>query len=111
MRTGTAERNLEASDILVAAGRTPNTDRLDVAKGGVELDAHGHVRVNDKLETSAADVWAMGDCAGSPHFTHVSYDDFRVVLNNLGGGNRTHARPAHSLLPVHRPGAGPCRHE
>ena len=89
VRPGTTERTLEASDILVAAGRTPNTDRLDVAKAGVELDARGYIRVNDKLQTSAADVWAMGDCAGSPQFTHVGYDDFRVVLDNLAGGSRT----------------------
>ncbi|HVX14416.1 MAG TPA: FAD-dependent oxidoreductase [Pirellulales bacterium] len=86
---GDAERTLEASDILVAAGRTPNTDRLDVAKAGVELDGRGYVRVNEKLQTTAADVWATGECAGSPQFTHVGEDDCRVVLDNLAGGNRT----------------------
>jgi pyruvate/2-oxoglutarate dehydrogenase complex dihydrolipoamide dehydrogenase (E3) component len=89
VRSGTAERTLEASDILVAAGRTPNTDRLDVAKGGVELDSRGYIRVNEKLQTTAADVWATGDCAGSPQFTHVGFDDFRIVLANLAGGSRT----------------------
>lgn len=89
VRTGAAVNFLEASDILVAAGRTPNTDRLDVAKGGVRLDSRGYVDVNDRLQASAADVWATGDCAGSPQFTHVGYDDFRVVLDNLSGGSRT----------------------
>jgi pyruvate/2-oxoglutarate dehydrogenase complex dihydrolipoamide dehydrogenase (E3) component len=89
VREGTSERTIEASDILVAAGRTPNADRLEVAKGNVRLDARGYIEVNEKLQTSAADVWAMGDCAGSPQFTHVGYDDFRVVMDNLSGGNRT----------------------
>jgi len=89
VRTGTTERMLDASDILVAAGRTPNTDRLDVARAGVALDSRGYIRVNEKLQTSAADVWAMGDCAGSPQFTHAGFDDFRVVMANLSGGTRT----------------------
>ncbi len=89
LRSLATESTLEATDILVAAGRTPNTDRLDVARGGVELDSRGYIRVNDRLQTSAGDVWAMGDCAGSPQFTHVGYDDFRVVLSNLNGGDRT----------------------
>ena len=71
VRAGATERTLDATDILVAAGRTPNTDRLDLAKAGVELDARGYIRVNEKLQTSAADVWATGECAGSPQFTHV----------------------------------------
>jgi pyruvate/2-oxoglutarate dehydrogenase complex dihydrolipoamide dehydrogenase (E3) component len=89
VRSGAKERTLEASDILVAAGRTPNTDQLDAAKAGVELDPRGYVRVNDRLQTSAPDVWATGECAGSPQFTHVGEDDGRVVLDNLTGGNRT----------------------
>jgi pyruvate/2-oxoglutarate dehydrogenase complex dihydrolipoamide dehydrogenase (E3) component len=89
VRTGRAEKTLEASDILVAAGRTPNTDRLDVARAGVELDSRGYIRVNDRLQTSAPDVWATGECAGSPQFTHVGEDDCRVVLDNQAGGSRT----------------------
>src|SRR5262249_29960877 len=58
VRSGVAERTFEASDILVAVGRTPNTDRLDVARAGVELDSRGYIRVNDRLQTSAPDVWA-----------------------------------------------------
>jgi pyruvate/2-oxoglutarate dehydrogenase complex dihydrolipoamide dehydrogenase (E3) component len=73
----------------VAAGRTPNTDRLDAAKAGVEVDARGYIRVNDRLQTTAPDVWATGECAGSPHSTHVGEDDCRIVLENLAGGSRT----------------------
>jgi pyruvate/2-oxoglutarate dehydrogenase complex dihydrolipoamide dehydrogenase (E3) component len=89
LRSGSAEKTLEASDILVAAGRTPNTDQIDIGKAGVELDARGYIRVNERLQTTAPDVWAVGDCAGSPFFTHVGEDDFRVVLSHLDGGNRT----------------------
>jgi pyruvate/2-oxoglutarate dehydrogenase complex dihydrolipoamide dehydrogenase (E3) component len=89
VRSGAVEGILEASDILVATGRTPNTDRLDAAKAGVELDARGYIAVNDRLQTSAPDVWATGECAGSPQFTHVGEDDCRIVLDNLAGGSRT----------------------
>jgi pyruvate/2-oxoglutarate dehydrogenase complex dihydrolipoamide dehydrogenase (E3) component len=89
VRSGSAERRLEASDILVAVGRTPNTDRLDLDKAGVDLDSRGYIRVNDRLQTGAPDVWAMAECAGSPQFTHVGEDDCRIVLDNLAGGNRT----------------------
>jgi pyruvate/2-oxoglutarate dehydrogenase complex dihydrolipoamide dehydrogenase (E3) component len=82
-------RMIDATDILVATGRTPNGDQIDAAKGGVEITAKGFIKVNDKLETTAAGVWATGDCAGSPHFTHVGFDDFRIVRDNLAGGNRT----------------------
>ncbi|HEV3298657.1 MAG TPA: FAD-dependent oxidoreductase [Planctomycetaceae bacterium] len=89
VRSGDREATLDASDILVATGRTPNTDRIDLAKAGVELDARGFIRVNERLETTARDVWAMGECAGSPQFTHVGEDDFRIVLSDLDGGDRT----------------------
>ena len=89
LREGNVERTVEGSDILVAAGRTPNTDRIEPAKAGIELDDRGYFRVNDRLQTTAENVWAVGDCAGSPQFTHVGEDDSRVVLSNLAGGNRT----------------------
>jgi pyruvate/2-oxoglutarate dehydrogenase complex dihydrolipoamide dehydrogenase (E3) component len=73
----------------VAIGRTPNTRGIGLETAGVELDPRGYIKVNERLETTAPDVWAMGDCAGSPHFTHVAYDDFRVVRDNLNGGSRT----------------------
>src|SRR2546425_7420319 len=83
------DRTIEGSDILVAAGRTPNTAAIGLDKAGIELDAHGYVAVNDRLETSAPEVWALGDCAGSPQFTHVSFDDFRVIRDNLAGAYRS----------------------
>jgi pyruvate/2-oxoglutarate dehydrogenase complex dihydrolipoamide dehydrogenase (E3) component len=89
VRSGETERTLEASDILVATGRTPNTDRLDADRAGVDLDVRGYIRVNDRLQTTAPDVWATGECAGSPQFTHVGEDDCRIVLDNLAGGSRT----------------------
>src|SRR5262249_27226892 len=89
VRSGAREQTLEASDILVAAGRTPNTDRLHLDRAGVEVDSRGYIRVNDRLQTTAPDVWATGESAGSPHFTHAGEDDFRVVLDNLSGGSRT----------------------
>ena len=80
---------IEATDVLVATGRTPNTQGIGLDKTGVELDGRGYIKVNDRLETTAPNVWAMGDCAGSPHFTHVAFDDFRIVRDNLNGGHRT----------------------
>jgi pyruvate/2-oxoglutarate dehydrogenase complex dihydrolipoamide dehydrogenase (E3) component len=88
MRVAGAEKSIEASDILVATGRTPNTDGLDLDKAGVQLDSRGYVRVDEKLQTTAPGVWAMGDCAGSPQFTHVGFDDFRIVRDNLAGKPR-----------------------
>ena len=84
-----SDQTIEGSDILVAAGRTPNTDGIGLDLAGVALDARGYVAVNDRLETSAPDVWAIGECAGSPQFTHVSFDDFRIIRANLAGGDRT----------------------
>jgi pyruvate/2-oxoglutarate dehydrogenase complex dihydrolipoamide dehydrogenase (E3) component len=83
------KREIEATDLLVASGRTPNTQSAGLDRAGVALDARGYVQVNDRLETTAENVWALGDCAGSPHFTHAAYDDFRVVRDNLNGGNRS----------------------
>ena len=89
VRMAQGDRTIEGSDILVAAGRTPNTAAIGLDKAGIDLDAHGYVAVNDRLETSAPEVWALGDCAGSPQFTHVSFDDFRVIRDNLAGANRS----------------------
>jgi pyruvate/2-oxoglutarate dehydrogenase complex dihydrolipoamide dehydrogenase (E3) component len=89
VRTGGQERTLAASEVLVAAGRTPNTRDIGLDVAGVELDPRGYIVVNDRLETSAPDVWAIGECAGSPQFTHVSLDDFRVVRDNLAGRVRS----------------------
>jgi pyruvate/2-oxoglutarate dehydrogenase complex dihydrolipoamide dehydrogenase (E3) component len=89
VRTSSAERTIAGSDILVAAGRTPNTAGIGLEVADIELDNHGYIRVNERLETTAPDVWAIGECAGSPQFTHVSFDDFRIIRDNLAGANRT----------------------
>src|SRR5262245_49341605 len=89
LRKSASERVIEGSDLLVAVGRTPNTAGIGLEEAGVALDARGYIRVNERLETTAPEVWAMGDCAGSPQFTHVAGDDFRIVRDNLGGGNRS----------------------
>ena len=88
-KDGPGDRIIEGSDLLVSVGRTPNTKAIGLEQVGVEVDARGYIKVNDRLETAASNVWAMGDCAGSPQFTHVAYHDFRVVRDNLKGGNRT----------------------
>jgi len=89
LRTRFGEQGIEGSDILVAAGRIPNTAGIGLEEAGVELDGRGYIRVNERLETTASDVWAMGECAGSPQFTHVSHDDFRIIRDNLAGGKRS----------------------
>jgi pyruvate/2-oxoglutarate dehydrogenase complex dihydrolipoamide dehydrogenase (E3) component len=89
LHTPSGDQTIEGSDILVAVGRTANTNRIGLELAGVALDARGYVAVNDRLETSAPDVWAVGECAGSPQFTHVSEDDFRIIRDNLAGGDRT----------------------
>ena len=78
------------SHLLVAVGRVPNTDRLDLAAAGVEADKAGFIKVNPKLETNVPGVYAIGDVKGGPAFTHISYDDFRILRENwLDGGNAT----------------------
>ncbi len=89
LRTPQGERLVEGSDILAATGRTPNTAGIGLDIAGVRLEERGYVQVNDRLETSAPQVWAMGECAGSPQFTHVAEDDFRIVRDNLAGRSRT----------------------
>jgi pyruvate/2-oxoglutarate dehydrogenase complex dihydrolipoamide dehydrogenase (E3) component len=82
--------SITGSHLLVAAGRTPNTDNLNLAAAGVEIDKHGYIQVNEKLETSAAGLYALGDVKGGPAFTHVSYDDHLIVYDNLiEGQSRT----------------------
>jgi pyruvate/2-oxoglutarate dehydrogenase complex dihydrolipoamide dehydrogenase (E3) component len=82
------ETVLEGTHLLAATGRTPNTDGIGLGQAGVEKTERGYVKVNERLETTAPDVWAVGDCAGSPHFTHISFDDFRIVRDNILGGHR-----------------------
>lgn len=89
VKTAEGERTLEGSDLLVAVGRTPNTAGIGLVENGIALDARGYISVDDRLQTTAPGVWAMGECAGSPQFTHVAFDDFRVVRDNLAGGSRS----------------------
>jgi pyruvate/2-oxoglutarate dehydrogenase complex dihydrolipoamide dehydrogenase (E3) component len=89
VRTPAGGQEIEGSDILVATGRVPNTAGIGLDEVGVELDDRGYIRVNERLEATAPNVWAIGECAGSPLFTHVSVDDFRIIKDNLAGGNRS----------------------
>jgi len=77
------ERRLAATHLLVATGRVPNTDTLAPSAAGIDLDEHGYIKVDDRLATTAAGVFAIGDVKGGPAFTHISYDDFRILRANL----------------------------
>jgi len=94
VRGAAGESTLRGTHLLVAAGRAPNVESLDVAAGGIALDAHGFIAVNERLETSVPGVYALGDVKGGPAFTHISYDDYRIVRTNLlsTGGATTRER-------------------
>jgi len=79
---------LEGSHVLVAAGRTPNTEGIGLQLAGVEITSGGYIKVNERLQTTAPDVWAGVDCAGSPNFTHISENDFHIISENILGGTR-----------------------
>ncbi len=85
---GDSGKIIAGTHLLVASGRTPNTQGIGLELAGVEVTDRGHIRVNERLETTAPDVLAVGDCAGSPHFTHIAFDDFRIVRDNFAGGRR-----------------------
>jgi pyruvate/2-oxoglutarate dehydrogenase complex dihydrolipoamide dehydrogenase (E3) component len=85
LKRDSMEEGIEGSDLLIAGGRIPNTQGINLDAAGVELDDRGFVKVDERLRTTTPGVWAVGDCAGSPHFTHIGYDDFRVVRDNLAG--------------------------
>jgi pyruvate/2-oxoglutarate dehydrogenase complex dihydrolipoamide dehydrogenase (E3) component len=90
IRGPAGDRSITGSHLLVATGRVPNSDRLNLAAAGVQVDAHGFIRVNDRLETNVAGIYALGDIKGGPAFTHISYDDYRIVRDNLlRSGQRT----------------------
>jgi pyruvate/2-oxoglutarate dehydrogenase complex dihydrolipoamide dehydrogenase (E3) component len=90
VRTPEGERKLTGSHLLVAAGRPPNTDTFNLEAADVETDKRGFVKVNERLETTVPGIYAMGDVKGGPAFTHISYDDFRIIRTNLlEGGNAT----------------------
>ncbi|HEX5322967.1 MAG TPA: mercuric reductase [Capsulimonadaceae bacterium] len=87
-------RTISGSHLLVAVGRSPNAGRLNLAAAGIKTDEHGYIQVNEKLATSVEGVYAIGDVTGGPAFTHISYDDFRILRANLleGGNRTTHGR-------------------
>jgi pyruvate/2-oxoglutarate dehydrogenase complex dihydrolipoamide dehydrogenase (E3) component len=88
--TSEGERTLEGTHLLVAAGRPPNTETLNLGAAGIETDKRGFIQANERLETSAPGVYALGDVKGGPAFTHISYDDFRIIRTNLlEGGSAT----------------------
>jgi pyruvate/2-oxoglutarate dehydrogenase complex dihydrolipoamide dehydrogenase (E3) component len=88
VHTPEGERTIVGSHLLVATGRMPNTDWLNPAAADIAMDSHGFIRVNDRLETSMPSIYAVGDIKGGPAFTHISYDDFRILRTNLiEGGN------------------------
>jgi pyruvate/2-oxoglutarate dehydrogenase complex dihydrolipoamide dehydrogenase (E3) component len=88
------ERAVTGSRLLVAVGRVPNSDRLNLAAAGVAVDSRGFIPANDRLETNVAGIYALGDIKGGPAFTHISYDDYRIIRNNLlrGGHSTTRDR-------------------
>lgn len=89
------DRRITGSHRLLAVGRLPNSGQLNLAAAGVNVDARGFIAVNDRLETSVAGIYALGDVKGGPAFTHISYDDYRIIRNNLlrGGRSSTKDRP------------------
>jgi pyruvate/2-oxoglutarate dehydrogenase complex dihydrolipoamide dehydrogenase (E3) component len=97
---GGSERKVTGSHLLLAIGRTPNIDRLNLGAAGVQINERGWIEVDAFLKTSAEGVYAIGDVNGGPQFTHISYDDFRVLRTNLldGGHRSTDARPVPYVL-------------
>ena len=83
VQTKTGERTLNGSHLLMAAGRVPNTDWLNADSAGIQTDKRGFIQVNDRLETTVPGIYALGDIKGGPAFTHISYDDFRIIRTNL----------------------------
>jgi pyruvate/2-oxoglutarate dehydrogenase complex dihydrolipoamide dehydrogenase (E3) component len=88
--TSGGERTISGSHLLVAAGRPPNTETLNLGAAGIETDKRGFIEANERLETSAPGVYALGDVKGGPAFTHISYDDFRIIRTNLLEGGNAH---------------------
>jgi pyruvate/2-oxoglutarate dehydrogenase complex dihydrolipoamide dehydrogenase (E3) component len=87
--TPDGERAVSGSHLLVAAGRVPNTGRLNLGAAGIQVNERGFVPVNERLETTVPGVYALGDVNGGPAFTHISYDDYRVIRAELLGGAQT----------------------
>jgi pyruvate/2-oxoglutarate dehydrogenase complex dihydrolipoamide dehydrogenase (E3) component len=89
---GGVERTLDGSHLLVATGRTPNTEALGLASAGIRSDARGYIPTDDRLETNVSGVYALGDVRGGPAFTHISYDDFRIARTNVIEGGSASVR-------------------
>jgi pyruvate/2-oxoglutarate dehydrogenase complex dihydrolipoamide dehydrogenase (E3) component len=83
VRTAAGERTIAGSHLLAAAGRAPNTEALNLPAAGVNTDKRGAIPVNERLETNVPGIYALGDVSGGPAFTHISYDDFRIIRANL----------------------------
>ena len=101
--------NLVGSHLLVATGRVPNSDSSNLAAAGIQTDKHGFIQVNDRLETTAEGVFALGDIKGGPAFTHISYDDFRIIRANLL--EKKNASTKDRQVPYtrfYRSATGPC---
>jgi pyruvate/2-oxoglutarate dehydrogenase complex dihydrolipoamide dehydrogenase (E3) component len=109
--TAGGERTIAGSDVLVATGRTLNTAGIGLELAAVELDSRGYISVNGWLETTASDIWAIGECAGSPQFTHVSFDDCRIIRGQPGRRQSQHTRSPRPVLLVHGRAAGARRTE
>jgi pyruvate/2-oxoglutarate dehydrogenase complex dihydrolipoamide dehydrogenase (E3) component len=92
LRGATRVRTLIGSHLLVATGRTPNSDQLNLVAAGVKVDDRGFILVNDRLETNVTGIFALGDVNGGPAFTHISYDDYRIIRNNLLRGGQSSTR-------------------
>jgi pyruvate/2-oxoglutarate dehydrogenase complex dihydrolipoamide dehydrogenase (E3) component len=92
LRGPTGERTVTGSHLLIAAGRVPNSEQLNLAATGVNVDARGFIAVDDRLATNIAGIYALGDVKGGPAFTHISYDDYRIIRNNLLRGGKSSTR-------------------
>lgn len=87
--TPAGPRTIRGTHLLVAAGRTPNTAGIGLEEHGIQLTDRGYIKVDERLRATAPDTWALGECAGTPQFTHISLDDFRVIRDTLAGKDRT----------------------
>ncbi len=94
------EKSLEASAILVATGRKPNTERLNLGAAGIKTDKRGYIEVDEFLKTSAPSIWAIGDTNGGPQFTYISLDDFRIIRGQLSNGKYTSIKQRKQIASV-----------
>lgn len=93
-------KTIETNAVLIATGRKPNTEGLNLAAAGIELDGHGYIQVDQELKTNVPHIWALGDINGGPQFTYISLDDFRIVKNQLIGKNQYSSIAARKSFPT-----------